>query len=92
MKRYQTTDGYTITKNGRAKRLYYNDYGRAYFMWNGRREYIDNVMRLSYPVMYDDNGKIGVIGGYITITNCFGVLVEVDENCESVQLWNENRD
>ena len=93
MKTYQTTEGYTITKNGRGKLIYFNNNGELYFVWNGKRIYLDHVMRLTYPVMYnDDNGKTGVISGYLTLTNWYGVLVEINDSGDTVQLWNENRD
>ena len=88
MKHYNTTDGNTLRKVGREKKVYFNGFS-AYFMWNGRRQKFDEIPRLSYPVMYEDeNGKIATIGGYITISNCFGVLVEITEN-ETIQLWEE---
>ena len=87
---YNTTDGNKIRKLGRAKKIYFNNAGNPYFLWNGRRESFDNIPRLTYPVMYEDEaGKVGAIGGYICISNFGGVLVEVDEYCESVQLWEE---
>ena len=89
MKTYTTTDGNTINKIGRAKRIYFDTKG-TYFMWNGRRERLENISRLTYPIMYEDeNGKIGVIGGYITICNVYGVLVELDTDREVIQLWEE---
>jgi len=87
---YTTTDGNRIRKVGRAKKIYFTNAGNAYFLWNGRRESFDNIPRLSYPIMYEDEaGKIGVIGGYITLCNFGGVLIELDENGEAVQLWEE---
>ena len=87
MKKYITTDGETITKQGRAKKIYLDAKG-AFFVWNGRRKRMENVPRLSYPIMYEDErGKLGVIGGYITLCNMGGVFVEIDPNGEAVQLW-----
>ena len=92
MKQYRTKDGYMIRKIGRSKKIYFNGNGEPYFLWNGNRQKFDNIPNLSYPVMYEDeNGKLGVIGGYITISNVFGVLVELDDSSESVQLWEEIR-
>lgn len=88
MKAYRTTDNNIIKKVGRAKRIYFDNAG-AYFNWNGRRERLENIPRLSYPIMYEDEaGKLGSIGGYITICNTYGVLVELNEN-ETIQLWEE---
>jgi len=88
MKDYKTTDGNKIRKVGRQKKVYFGN-ERIYFLWNGSRQFLDEIPRLSYPIIYEDeNGKIAPIGGYITITNCFGVLVEITEN-ETIQLWEE---
>jgi len=85
---YTTTDGNKIRKVGRQKKVYFAE--NPYFVWNGRRQHFDEIPRLSYPIMYtDDNEKTGVIGGYICLCNWGGVLVELDENSETVQLWEE---
>ena len=90
MREYTTTDNNRIRKTGREKKIFFNRNGEAYFLWNGRMEKLENIMRLSYPIMYEDErGKLGVIGGYITISNTYGVLVELSECCETVQLWEE---
>lgn len=87
MKLYTTTDGQKIKKVGRKKKIYFTDTD-TYFMWNGRRQKLFEIPRLSYPIMYEDqDGKLGSIGGYITISNCFGVYVEVSADCETIQLW-----
>lgn len=90
MKTYTTTDGNKIKKVGRAKKIFFDNAGNPYFKWNGRKQNFDDIPRLHYPIMYtDDNEKIGVIGGYITLCNVYGVLVEIDDNAEAVQLWEE---
>ena len=90
MKEYITKDGYKITKLGRIKKISFNNNGDPYFLWNGRKELFDNIMRLTYPVMWDDeDGKLHFASGYITISNCFGVLVELINGDEAIQLWTE---
>ena len=87
-KLYNTNYHNHIRKLGREKKLYCSSKG-FYFMWNGRRHYTDNILRLYDPMTYtDDNGKLGVIGGYITISNNYGVVVELTE-WETIQLWEE---
>lgn len=87
---YKTKDGNNIRKVGRKKKIYFNNNGNPYFVWNGRRESFDNIPRLSYPIFYENNdGKLSYIGGYICLCNFGGVLVELDENSETVQLWEE---
>ena len=90
MREYITQDGGRIRKNGRAKKIYFNNSGTPYFMWNGRRQNLDDVGRLTYPVFYEnEDGKTDYIGGYICLCNFGGVLVQVDDNGEAVQLFDE---
>lgn len=89
-KAYKTTDGGIITKIGRLKKIFFNNQGSPYFMWNNRKQFFDEIPALTYPVMYEDkNGKIGNIGGYIPLCNWGGVLVEIVNDGEAVQLWND---
>lgn len=77
---------------GAWKQIFFTKSGSPYFMWNGHRQHLDNIPRLSYPIMYhvQHEGDIdGVIGGYITISNCYGVLVEIHETGEAVRLYEE---
>ena len=91
-KTYITTDGNRIRKTGREKKIYLNMSGDPYFKWNGRCYRFDDISRLTYPVMYEDqDGKLGVIGGYICLCNWGGVLVELLDG-EAVQLWDEIQD
>lgn len=90
MKEYRTKDGYKIKSIGRDKQIYFNNDGSCFFVWNGRRYRLDEVMRLTYPVFYEDNdGKLGFCSGYITISNCIGVLVELTCDDQCIQLWQE---
>ena len=91
MREYTTKDKTKIRKIGRYKKIFFNNNGDPYFKWNGNRIYFDNsVLRLSYPIMYEtENRYLGVIGGYITISNTISVLVEIDDVSEYVQLWEE---
>lgn len=90
MREYTTTDGKRIKKNGRVKGVKWTTAGEPYFVWGSRRYKLGEVLRLSYPILYhDENDKLCDIGGYIGITNCFGVLVEIIADGEAVQLWNE---
>ena len=88
-KEYKTTDGNKIRKIGREKKIYFSE--NPYFIWNGTRYHFEEIPHVSYPIMYEDeNGESGgVIGGYIGITNLYGVLVELIEGGEAVQLWEE---
>lgn len=90
MKQVRTQYGdHYLKKVGRAKKVYFDDQRGWYFKWNGRKNYGDEIMRLTYPEWYEDeNGKHCAIGGYIGINNTYGVLVELRDN-ETVQLWDE---
>ena len=90
MKTYKTDNNTIISKIGRQKKIFFNNQGNPYFVWNNTRQYFDNIPRLSYPTLYtDENGKKGHCGGYIPLCNCGGVLVEIIDGGEAVQLWNE---
>ena len=83
------TRGYSPV--GRYKKVYYNGAcGAPYFRWNGRRTYFDDIPRLAYPIMLEnEDGKMIVLGGYITLTNTCGVLVEIHPDGEYMRLWQE---
>lgn len=86
-RKYFTKTGETLAKVGRFKKIYFSA-NSCFFNWHGIRYHLDEIPSLSYPVFYVDNeGKLGVISGYITISNCFGVYVEIDPNGEAAQLW-----
>ena len=76
---------------GRYKKVYFNNsFGAPYFKWNGRRKYFDDIPRLTCPIMLEDNDeKTIVLGGYITLSNVCGVLVEIHPDGEMVRLWEE---
>lgn len=80
-----------VKKYQREKKVFYTLSGRPYIRWNDTRVYLDiDVIRLSYPVMYEDeHGKLHDIGAYYSISNCYGFLVEVLDG-ESVQLYTED--
>lgn len=93
MKEYTTTDGQKIKSIGREKRIMWTASGHPYFMWTGRRIRFDDVLQMSYPIMYEDEaGRVFPIGGYIGISNTLGVLVEILDGGEAVQLWEELED
>ena len=90
MKEYTTTDGHRIRKNGRTKRIYFTNSGSPYFVWNGRRQKLEEIPRLTYPVFFEnEEGKTDYCTGYICLCNWGGVLVSIDESGESIQLYDE---
>lgn len=89
MKIYTEKNGSKYSPVGGYKKLYWTNKG-WYFLFRGRRVYGSDVPSLSYPVMVEDEaGKLIVIGGYMELSNCFGLLVEIDPDCESARLWSE---
>ena len=90
MREYTTQDGNRIRKNGRAKKIYFNIDGSSYFLWNGRRQRLDDIPRLTYPVFFEnEDGKTDFCSGYICLCNWGGVLVQIDDSGEAVQLYDE---
>ena len=94
MKRY-----YFETNNKKPNYKYYplsryikirfNASGNAYIIYNGKRIYLDNIMRLSYPIMLEDtDGKIIVLSGYDNPGFC-SRLFELDPNSEYMRIWSE---
>ena len=61
-----------------------------YFVWNGRKWAIGQFLHLSYPMMWEDeNGKICWISGYDSEDYYNPILIELDENCEMVRVYEE---
>ncbi len=81
---------FKLKKCGRVKRIFYDQRGRAYYNRGNMRTYLDTVERLSYPYFYEDeHGKDGVISGWEYI-GAYGCLyVEILDDGEAVQLWEE---
>ena len=66
---------------------------KPYFRHYGKRYYLDNIMRLSYPIMWNDkDGKLNYISGYDSTQWYNPYLVELDEAGEYVRLWEELED
>ena len=82
-----TTTGYKPV--GSYKKIYYTNNGNPYFMRGGRREKLENIPRLSYPIMpEDENGRLIVIGGYMPL-GYNALLVELHPDGEYIRLWEE---
>ena len=81
---------FRLKKCGRVKRIFWDHRGLAYYRRGNMRSYLDTVERLSYPYFYEDeSGKDCVISGWEYI-GAFGCLyVEILDDGESVQLWEE---
>lgn len=91
--KYRTENKTIIEKLGREKSIFFNATGTAYFVWNGRRVRLDDVMRLSYPLFFEDeDGYKRFCCGYIGVTNCYGVLVELVNDDTSIQLYTEKEE
>lgn len=81
---------FRLKKYGRVKRIFFDQKGRPFYMRGNMRTYLDTVERLSYPYFYEDEkGKDGVISGWEYIGACGALYVEILDNGESVQLWEE---
>lgn len=88
--KYLSTDGKKrLAKYGRLKKIYFTSKG-GYIIYLNSRLYLDDIMRLTYPIFYtNDDGKTGTIGGYFATSAFGGYLVEITDDGEYIQLWNE---
>lgn len=77
-----------LVKVGRRKKVYCNSRD-WYFIWNGKRVTSEQLLRLSYPIFFEDNGKVNYIGCYLPVSNCITILVEIDDNFETVQMYRQ---
>ena len=81
---------FRLKKFGRVKRIFWDQRGRAYYRRGNMRTYIDTVERLPYPYFYEDvQGKDGFISGWEYIGSYSPLYVEILDDGESVQLWEE---
>ena len=81
---------FRLKKFGRVKKIYWNKYGHPYYNRHGLRVFLDTVERLSYPYFYEDEeGKDAFISGWEYIGACGCLYVEIINDGESVQLWEE---
>ena len=81
---------FRLKKCGRVKRIFWDQRGLAYYRRGNMRTYLDTVERLSYPYFYEDDfGKDQHISGWEYIGAYSPLYVEILDNGESVQLWEE---
>ena len=81
---------FRLKKCGRVKRIFWSQSGRAYYMRGDMRTYLDTVEQLSYPYLYEDeSGKDQYISGWEYIGAYSPLYVEILDDGESVQLWEE---
>jgi len=81
---------FKLKKYGRVKRIFWDNNGRVYYRRGNMRTYLDTVERLSYPYFYEDeSGKDRYISGWEYIGAYSPLYVEILEDCDSVQLWEE---
>lgn len=78
-----------LVKIGRRKKVHFTSNG-WYFIWNGKRVKGEDILSLSYPIFYEEpDGKLSVISGYIPISNVYSILVEVNSDMETVQMYRQ---
>ena len=81
---------FRLKKCGRVKRIFWDNRGLAYYRRGNMRTYLDTVERLTYPYFYEDEqGKDVTISGWEYIGAYSPLYVEILEDGESVQLWEE---
>lgn len=86
---FKTKEGYSIRRIGRKKKIYCNYLDKYYFVWHDVRYYLDDIIRLSYPVFFEHDEKLDYCCGYIGISNCYGVMVSIDDCGEYVEIYEE---
>ena len=81
---------FRLCKVGRVKRIFWDNRGRAYYRRGNMRTYLDTVEKLTYPYFYEDErGTEGYISGFEYIGAYSPLYVEILDDGESVQLWEE---
>ena len=81
---------FRLKKCCRVKKIFWDQRGLAYYRRGNMRTYLDTVERLTYPYFYEDGqGKDGVIFGFEYIGAYNPLYVEILDDGESVQLWEE---
>lgn len=60
-----------------------------YFRWNGRNWAIEQFFRETVPTMWEEDGKLHWIAGYDSENYYNPILIEFDECCENVRVYEE---
>ena len=64
-----------------------------YFRWNGRNWAIEQFYRMDYPEFWEDeDGKLNWLSGYDSENYYNPILIEIDEYCENVRVYEEVRE
>ena len=89
----KTKNGFDVRKIGNFKRFFEGSDGMEYFILNGRRKYLSEIMRLTFcgckDVEYTENKEKHYILGAIPVFMDFAILVEITEKdgYQGVQLY-----
>ena len=57
------------------------------FRFNNRWYCLDQFLRLSYPVFFEENGKKGFLSGYDGENYYYPLEIELDESGECIRLY-----
>lgn len=83
-------DNIIVETYGRRKKIYYSS-NDCYFMMNKRRFYLSNIPSLIYPLFIETKqGTLIPLTGVLTLSNTMSLLIDIDENTETVQLYKES--
>ena len=78
-----------LVKIGRRKKVHFTS-NSWYFIWNGKRIKGEDILRLTYPIYLEDtDGKLSVITGYIQVSNRMVILIEVNDDMETIQMYRQ---
>ena len=87
---YYVTDGNGYVENQTGYNPDENGLYLDYFRYNGRNYAINQFMRLTYPIFYEDKeGKWQYLSGYDGENYYNPILIELDECCEYVRVYEE---
>lgn len=60
-----------------------------YFTFNGRKYAIEQFLRLDYPIMFEENGKLQFLSGYDSENYYNPLLIEIDDSGEYIRCYYE---
>lgn len=65
----------------------------TYFIWNGRKWALDQFLRLSYPIFWEDeDGYLQFLSGYDGENWYNPILIEIHPDGEYVRVYEEGRE
>lgn len=93
MREYKTIlakDGTRLRKISKWIKIRYHQDGSPFFIFKQTRYNLDDVMRLSYPIFFDnEDGKTSFLSGYLPLYGLHALLFEIDDCGEFLRVYYE---